>query len=532
MLWFLIVVPPVVAPRQAGPSMHRALCSLVLAVLAVTLFSSQPAKAAEPAAALPKADARQLPRWRGFNLVEKFTRRRDTRPFLEEDFRLIHELGFNFVRLPMDYRVWIVGDDWTKFNEKQLRDIDQAVAWGEKYGIHVSINFHRAPGYTVAKPPEPKSLWTDPEAQQVCALHWSTFARRYRGIPNERLSFNLFNEPANVDTEAYVAVVKKIVAAIRAEDPNRLIISDGLSWGRQPVLELADLGVAQATRGYAPSDVTHYMASWIAGADKFPLPTWPRPMAYGTLFAPQKGGMSPEAKQPLVVEGPFDQETTLRIHVMTVSSRAMLVLRADGKTIWEKPFVCGPGEGEWKKAVFRPEWKSYQNTYDRDYETQIPAGTRRVELALTGGDWLQLSEIGLKRPGTAEDTLPLRNGWDQRPAQVAYQPGQGPIPFLGEVVEDRQWLWETRIVPWKEAQAKGIGVMVGEFGCYNRTPHPVVLAWMEDCLKNWQEAGFGWALWNFRGSFGILDSGRSDVEYEEFQGHKLDRKMLDLLQRY
>ncbi len=53
-----------------------------------------------------------------------------------------------------------------------------------------------------------------------------------------------------------------------------------------------------------------------------------------------------------------------------------------------------------------------------------------------------------------------------------------------------------------------------------------------DCLKNWQQAGFGWALWNFRGSLGVLDSGRADVPYEDFRAHKLDRRMMDLLQRY
>ena len=88
------------------------------------------------------------------------------------------------------------------------------------------------------------------------------------------------------------------------------------------------------------------------------------------------------------------------------------------------------------------------------------------------------------------------------------------------------------IQPWKEAEARGIGVMVGEFGSHNQTPHDVVLRWMEDCLRNWKEAGWGWALWNLHGSFGILDSGRKDVAYEEFEGHKLDRKMLDLLLRY
>jgi len=78
----------------------------------------------------------------------------------------------------------------------------------------------------------------------------------------------------------------------------------------------------------------------------------------------------------------------------------------------------------------------------------------------------------------------------------------------------------------------GAGVMVGEWGAFNKTPHDVTLRWMEDSLKTFQRAGLGWALWNFRGAIGVLDSGRNDVVYEEFQGHQLDRKMLELLQQY
>jgi endoglucanase len=36
-------------------------------------------------------------------------------------------------------------------------------------------------------------------------------------------------------------------------------------------------------------------------------------------------------------------------------------------------------------------------------------------------------------------------------------------------------------------------------------------------------------MWNFRGSFGFLDSERADVAYQDFHGHKLDRAMLDVL---
>ncbi|MFO7898664.1 MAG: hypothetical protein R6V58_06350 [Planctomycetota bacterium] len=42
----------------------------------------------------------------------------------------------------------------------------------------------------------------------------------------------------------------------------------------------------------------------------------------------------------------------------------------------------------------------------------------------------------------------------------------------------------------------------------------------------------GYALWGFRGAFGILDSGREDVGYEEWRGHPLDRVLLDLLSEF
>ena len=117
-------------------------------------------------AALPEASAKQLPRWRGFNLLEKFMFwGQNPQPrFKEEDFKMIHELGFNFVRLPMDYRFWIIDKDWEKINYDVLKDIDEAIEFGKKYDVHVCINFHRAPGYTVANPKEQKNLWKDEDA--------------------------------------------------------------------------------------------------------------------------------------------------------------------------------------------------------------------------------------------------------------------------------------------------------------------------------------------------------------------------------
>jgi endoglucanase len=346
------------------------LCCLI-SLLALSFCQAQP---------LPDAAPEKLPLWHGFNLLNKFYKGAGDAesPFLEEDFRWISELGFNFVRLPLDYRQWIVNNDWTQLDEKILREIDQAVEFGKKYNIHVCINFHRAPGYTVANPPEAKSLWTDEEAQRVCAMHWAAFARRYKGIPNRNLSFNLLNEPADVKPDTYVKVVEILVKAIRGEDPNRLIIADGLKWGRQPCQALIGLHLAQSTRGYEPMKLTHYKASWVTDSDTWPVPVWPQT------------------------------------------------------------------EGE------------------------------------------KMDRLGLME----------------------------------------------NLKPWVEIRKQNVGIIVGEWGAYNSSPHEVTLKWMEDSLINYRDVGLGWALWNFRGSFGILDSERKDVQYENFHGHKLDRKMLTLLEKY
>ena len=62
--------------------------------------------------------------------------------------------------------------------------------------------------------------------------------------------------------------------------------------------------------------------------------------------------------------------------------------------------------------------------------------------------------------------------------------------------------------------------------CIKGVSYSVTLAFLEDCLRNYQQAGLSWALWNFDGLFGILASERPDVDYEEWRGYKLDRRML------
>ena len=333
------------------------------------------------AAETPRAiSAGYIPPLKGFNLLEKFTLRQNA-PYKEQDFEWMAGWGFNFVRLPLDYRCWTNPEKPDQLDEKILKEIDQAVEFGKRYKVHVNINLHRAPGYCVNPPKEKLDLWKEEEAVKQFCRQWKTFAERYKGIPNERVSFDLINEPSStIATPDYVRVMSATIDTIRNVDPERLIVVDGLSWGTKPVFDLVEKKVAQSTRGYNPMQISHCKASWIEGSDKWPVPEWP-----------------------------------------------------------------------------------------------------------------------LK---------------------------------IGDRIFDKERCRREYIEPWKALQQKGAGVHVGEWGAFNKTPHSVVLAWMEDMLSLWKEAGWGCAMWNFRGSFGILDSGRDDVQYEDFKGHKLDRKMLELNKKF
>lgn len=114
-------------------------------------------------------------------------------------------------------------------------------------------------------------------------------------------------------------------------------------------------------------------------------------------------------------------------------------------------------------------------------------------------------------------------------------PENMPLPkwpgLVGDKYLNRQML-EDYYKPWIELSKKGTGVHCGECGCWNKTPHDVFLAWFGDVLDILSSNNIGFALWNFIGDFGVLDSNRADVAYEDWQGHKLDKKLLDLLMKY
>ena len=226
----------------------------------------------------------KFPRYRGFNLTQKTGGVGPRRKFEEEDFEIMADWGFDFARIPMSYWNWSSKDDWFTIDEDVMKDIDEVIELGKQYNVHVNLNFHRVPGYCInGRDQEPVDLFEDtPENMQKAldgtVYHWRYFAKRYKGIPNSQLSFDLINEPPkNTNEPRYIEIIKALTAGIREEDPERLIVADGKDIGRNPILGISDIISVQSTRGYDPMSVSHYTATWVPEDEfeTFNFPTWP-----------------------------------------------------------------------------------------------------------------------------------------------------------------------------------------------------------------------------------------------------------------
>lgn len=63
-----------------------------------------------------------------------------------EDLALLKRMGFDHVRLPFSYRLFLSDDDPAVWKDEGFAPIDRVVQWSRELGLWVVLDMHGAPG--------------------------------------------------------------------------------------------------------------------------------------------------------------------------------------------------------------------------------------------------------------------------------------------------------------------------------------------------------------------------------------------------
>jgi len=157
----------------------------------------------------------------------------------QEDIKFIKQSGFNSVRVPFSYRLFVSDTAPAKLEGEGYRLLDDLVAWCKKEGLYVILDMHAAPGGQTGDNIDDSwgypFLFGSPESQDLAVNLWRKIAVRYRSEPTV-IGYDLLNEPiapyfdtANLN-QKLEPLYRKIVAGIREVDRNHLIFLGGAQW--------------------------------------------------------------------------------------------------------------------------------------------------------------------------------------------------------------------------------------------------------------------------------------------------------------
>ncbi len=122
----------------------------------------------------------------------------------EDDIRLLADMGYNSIRLPLESGGFLFEEPGIHFNEDTFAMLDRVLDLCEKYGLYAILDLHGAPGGQsgvscdngIDNQPH---MFTEPESRERTIILWEEFARRYR----DRWivgAYELLNEPVSPPT--------------------------------------------------------------------------------------------------------------------------------------------------------------------------------------------------------------------------------------------------------------------------------------------------------------------------------------------
>ena len=197
----------------------------------------------------------------------------------EKDLDRIAAMGFNSVRVPMDWKLFDSDD------AEGFRLMDRLVTWAKKDQVYVILDLHCAPGGQTGTNIDDSDgypwLYVDAGAQKKTIEIWRRIAEHYSADPTV-LGYDLLNEPIphfpalqryNRDLEP---LYRRIGAAVREVDQNHVLIMGGAQWDSNfKVFEKPwDGNVMYTFHKYWSATDASVIHEYLEFRDKWHVPIW------------------------------------------------------------------------------------------------------------------------------------------------------------------------------------------------------------------------------------------------------------------
>ena len=183
----------------------------------------------------------------------------------EADFEKIAALGFDHVRIPIDYNV-IQNPDGT-MRPDGLGRIDAALALCKKYGLKAVLDLHKTPGYSFDAGEKEAGFFESESYQERFYAIWETLAEWFGGM-SDRVAFELLNEVTEARfLPAWKRISRECVRRIRVYTPDTIILLGSYNWNSArtvPELDAPyDDKMVYNFHFYEPLAFTHQGAYWM-----------------------------------------------------------------------------------------------------------------------------------------------------------------------------------------------------------------------------------------------------------------------------
>jgi endoglucanase len=201
------------------------------------------------------------------------------------DIRLIKRAGFNSVRVPFNYRLFVADADPPRLEGPGYQLLDRLVGWCRREGLYVVLDMHAAPGGQTGDNIDDSYgypfLFESAESQDLTIKIWQKLAARYADDPTV-IGYDLLNEPiphffdTNYFNPKLEPVYRKIVAGIREVDKNHIVFLGGAQWDTNfrvfgPPF---DPRAAYTFHKYWMDVKQEEIQQYVAFRDKYDVPIW------------------------------------------------------------------------------------------------------------------------------------------------------------------------------------------------------------------------------------------------------------------